>query len=341
MKQTRTALLIFAALITGILLMSCDVTQHGTEYGSLTVKFPSSKEIFTRTIMPSGPNPLDIDHYIISGTGPDGHMLSAVSSTTSTVTIDGLIVGNWTFTATAYNGEGNPLATGNVETYIIKNTNSIDLPLQTVVGEGSMNLSFSWETTQVNADTLFSFTLQNSAGETVEGSNLTSDMNTGTCSVTKTLPAGFYTFNASLIHDEVLISGYTESVRIIAETASQAAIAMEIGKVVDNVSMIITDETDRIIPAQISVSNEAPTAGQDVTLTCNVTLPAGMSADTLTYQWYADGCSIGGATGSTYTVVGAGSGTVRYDVTVGTAENPIMGSAGYSVKIKPVPTIQN
>ena len=339
MKQSQFTCSIITVLLISLMLISCNVAQEENGYGTLTVNFAPSGRIFERTLMPAGSAPLDIDYYTISGVGPEGQLLSSTNSASTTITIDNLLVGNWTFEATAYNASDIPLASGSIDTYIYGSTNTITLNLDEVVGSGSMHLDFSWNTEQVTSDTDFVFTLTDQSGTQVTGVTINTDILGGTSTVTKNLDAGFYTFSAILSHSDVQIAGYTESIRIIDSTVSEADAALIIGKVIDNVSMTISDVTDGIIVGSIAASNQSPSQGDSVTLTFTASDTAGLSAEDLIYQWYADGSAVSGATTHEYVVSSALSGSTRYDVIVGSAVNPFMGSATYTVSVSPNPAI--
>lgn len=341
MKQTQLTYSIITVLLVTLMLLSCNVAQEENGYGTLTVNFAPSGRIFERTIMPAGSAPLDIDYYTISGVGPEGQILSSTNSASDTITIDELMVGNWTFDATAYNASDIPLAGGSVDTYIYGSTNTITLSLDEVVGSGSLNLDFTWNTEQVTVDTDFVFTLTDQDGTPVTGATITTDMLGGTSTVTKGLDAGFYTFSAILTHSGVQIAGYTESIRIIDSTVSDADANLIIGKVIDNVGMTITDVTDGVIVGSIAASDPSPSQGDPVTLTFTASDTAGLAGGDLVYQWYADGNAISGATTHEYVLSSALSGSIRYDIIVGSAANPIMGSASYTVSVSPNPTLAN
>ncbi len=340
MKHRSTTITIITAFMLVLALTGCDVAQEA-QYGSLTLNFSPSGRIFSRTIMPEGETALDIAYYTISGSGPSGQSLASVNCSSATLTVNSLLVGDWTFTATAYNAADHALAAGCIEVYIISSGNTITLELDEVVGEGDMNLAFSWNPEQVNAQTQFTFTLENQSGEPVLGAHIVTDMSEGTSAVTQNLPAGFYTFTASLTSGGVKIAGYTESIRVIDGTASSASPILVIGKVIDNVNMIISDETDGVIIGTISSSQEVPVSGGTLTLTYQASDAAGVPAGDIVYQWYEDGIPISGAQNSTYTISSVHSGSVRYDIIVGTVDNPMMGSAGYTVEVTPHPAIVN
>ncbi len=328
-------------LIAALLLMSCDVSQAEKEYGTLTINFSPEGNIFERTVNPEGTAPLDIDYYKIRGTSPDGRDLTEVRSDSNSITINNLKVGKWDFYATAYNAVGKRLATGAVEgVYIHSNMNTINMSLDTLVGKGTMNLGFTWATNQVTADTLFSFTLSDNAGTDVHSVESVSAA-TGSYTVNKTeIPAGFYTFQASLIHDGVQIAGYTENIRIIEGTTSSAAKKLVIGMVVDQVNMEITDGTDKEITGAITSSVADPTVGGAITLTYALTTNSWQPQGDLVYQWYVDGKQIEGAESATLDIT-AVNGITRYDVIVGTTDNPALGSATIDIKIIPTPGIEN
>ena len=339
MKQfTRSITLFIVISLITFSFLGCNQDVIPGQRGSVTIHLNPSDRLVSRTIMPDGDAPLAIDHYIISGTGPNSEVLADSNSVTSSITLDNLLVGNWNFTATAYNDNDKALATGSIDVYIVDNETQIEFPLTQVVGSGNLSLSFTWNTDQVKEDSTFTFVLSNESGTVVNTVTKSSDMSSGTGSATASLDAGFYRAEATLISDGVEIAGFSESIRIINQTTSTASVALIIGKVINDVDITIVDNTEPVIVGSIIGVPSTPTVGQAVTLTYTATLPEGVSEGDLNYSWFVDGVKDASAVTKTFSVT-ALAGTTRYDVIVGKGSVHSLGSASTSISITPNPSI--
>ncbi len=338
---TKSLILISLLTIMAISIIGCDQDASLQSRGSVTIQLSPDARLIGRTILPDGTTPLAISSYTIRGTGPNGEELSEVSSSTSSITLDNLLVGNWSFSATAYNSYNKALASGNVDVYIVKNQNTIDLPLDEVVGSGSLSLSFTWNTEQVTPSSTFIVSVYDDEGNEVNGATLLSDMTLGTGSVQIEVASGFYRVDAYLISEEVNIAGFSTSVRIIEETTSSASVALIIGKVINGVDITITDSTEEPIVGEITSNKETPLAGDEVLLTYSIITPSDLDEEDLTYEWYVDGNLDLSMTTHLFTVDSATPGTSRYDVVVGKEGIHSLGSATYSIVISPNPSIVN
>ena len=322
------------------LFVSCEQENGMSDRGSIVVQLLPNEKFTTRTIVPEGTNPLQIASYSLSGTGPKSQVLSEIESSSDSITLNNILVGNWHFAATAYNENQKALATGSIETHIVSNENYLNLPLQEVVGEGTLDLSFSWDAEQVKENSSFTITLYDEENQIVSGGNVTSDMQSGAGNFEFTnLSAGFYRVVATLETDSVQISGFSETVRIVDETRTSGSIQLIIGKVIDGLTIVIEDQTDSPIIGSVSPSNQNPQVGDDITLTYTIENSAGYDEDDIIYTWYKDGEIIESQTSKTLTVTDVQSGTARYDVIVGTDENSSLGSSSILIAIEIHPTV--
>jgi len=339
MKNLTHSLTLFVLILcVTFSFLGCNQESTLGDTGSVTIHLNPSDRIISRTIMPDGSTPLAISYYKISGNGPSSQALTEVSSSSASITLDNLLVGNWSFTATAYNSNDKALATGSIDVYINSNSNTIDFPLTQVVGSGNLDLSFTWNTEQVKTDSTFSFSLSDEDGNEYETVTISSNMETGIGSATAALPSGFYRAEATLSSDGVEIAGFSESIRIIDGTTSTATVNLIIGKVIDDVNISITDNTESPIVGTITGVPSPVTVGESVTLTYNATLPEGVLEEDLTYEWYIDGVKVDSATTKNLTI-NALAGTTRYDVVVGKGSTHSLGSASTSISITPSPSI--
>ena len=342
---THSLTIVILITLISLAFLGCEQESLSNQRGSVTIHLALGERLLSRTIMPAGDAPLTISYYTITGTGPSEQTLSVTTSNAaSSVTLDNLLVGNWSFIATAYNDTNKALATGTIEEYIIKNDNTIDFPLTQVVGNGNIDLSFTWNTHQVHEGSTFNFALYNETNTEITAPDYTieetTNMMSGTSKVEiEALPAGFYRVEASLVSNGVQIAGFSESIRLIDGTTSSATVAFIIGKVINDIEISIIDNTDSPILGSIIVNPTAPTVNQTVTLTYNATLPNTIEETDLTYSWFIDGVKVESQTTKVLTI-NALAGTTRYDVVVGKVDGLYsLGSESTSISITPSPAI--
>jgi hypothetical protein len=142
--HTRSPLfaVLVSALLAAALLPSCTKPAE-TSYGSLTINLASP----ARNLSPSPAVSLDVASYDLSGTGPSEQSFQkqGVTGAESSCTIDDLLAGDWTVTATGRNAEGTAIveATGKATVQPAK-VASLALDCLPLVGDGSFGLELSW-----------------------------------------------------------------------------------------------------------------------------------------------------------------------------------------------------
>jgi hypothetical protein len=317
--------------------MACDTNRAQT--GSIRLQLSSSDRYQGRNIGPLGTNPLDIATYSISGTGPNGKTLAAVTTNHAILTISGLSIGNWTLYATAYNSVGKALVQGEVSTYVAASTNTVDMEMDEAVGNGTLQVSYLWNPDQTTENSEFIITIEDSLSNITPITLQDPDITSGDVNFTTNLPAGFYTLRTILKTGADVISGNTETVRIIEGTESRGIIEMVIGGEVDEFTLTIIDNTLSPITGSIAVSPTTPTKGGSATLTYTPVLPAGIEMSDISFQWYFEGQIVSGATTNSLIVNPVLSGTHRYDVILTHAFQGSIGSKGVSLSVPSVVTV--
>ena len=135
--------IMLAILLSLALLASCEEAQS---HGSLRI----SLENDPRSIVPAE-YPLETASYRILGSGPSGATLDMETSKTS-VTVEGLAVGEWNLEARALNENGDELVRGETTAHLTGRTNSATIILDELIGKGSITLNLSWNVDILSTD---------------------------------------------------------------------------------------------------------------------------------------------------------------------------------------------
>ncbi|MDD3367173.1 MAG: hypothetical protein WCS59_01510 [Sphaerochaetaceae bacterium] len=334
--RTYVASLIVVLLVPFLTLcISCDSSSSEAR-GTLQLSLQSDARFRSRNINPEGSTPLEITSFLISGEGPNSQTLAPMTAAEKTITINSLLVGDWTFTATGLNSSGTAIATGSTSIHISKHVNSAQITLDSEVGSGFFNLICQWDPAQTSPNSTIELTLLNMAEEQVTGITKDVDLKAGQATFSAPLAAGYYSVLVNIKTDGEIISGYVETLRIIDQTTSQATRTLEIGKVIDSGTLVIIDDTATPIEGAIILNPTELTPGDSATLT----FTPENSVATMTVQWYREGVLIDGATNLQLSIPSVQGGTYRYDIVVSIPEKGTVGSAGILVAVPTTATLQ-
>ena len=324
---------IFLLLTISVVLLSISCTDAQQRVGSVQLVIDSQSRLNSRTILPDGTNPMDVVSMLINGVGPGEKTFELSSSNINQVVIDNLLIGNWSFTVTALNDEGNALAIGEITTFVREQNNTVSVDLDTLVGEGTLSLALSWnpEQTSENLELLVTITDETDDEMILEPNDFTNvNKIAGSATFEKTLAAGYYTISILIKEQDEIISGCTDTVRIIDETTSNGTIVLVIGAVVDGFKFTITDSTLMPIDGTITCTPEEPVSGEGFSITFEPTLYDGITEDDISCQWYCDGQKIIDGTSLSLETITKG-GSYRYDIIVSHADGQSIGSKSITV----------
>lgn len=240
MKKILTGVVILTLLL--LVVVGCVDNSLGGDV-TLHLSLKAANRFRSRNIIPEGEDSLAIVSYKISGSGPDGSSFAETTVEKSEVKIESLMVGYWTFNATGYNGQGAPIATGETNLYLSKNSTTATIVLDQEVGSGSIAITYQWEAEQTNTGSVINFRLFDSANKEVAGITSAIDFEAGEATFSGTVAAGFYTVMVSIESGGEVVGGLVESLRVIDQTLSQGLRTIEIGKLVDLGVITIVDGT--------------------------------------------------------------------------------------------------
>jgi len=326
-------LVVVAAIVMMVLANSCK--DPDAAVGSLELRL---EDEVSRTIMPSA-TLMEIAKYSVSGTGPGGASFGPVLSTESTVSIRNLVVGKWTLTAKALNIQNSEISSGTADVEVSRGENTATIVLDTMAGNGSMELNFSWNkdiSTDQNMNLLIS--IQNADGS-ISMFNHSVRVADGYFSLVRNLSAGCYILSVQVMDSRGSLGiGATDAVRIIANTRSYGDIELVSGGSGDvtaggNVQVTLRNDIGNPLPFYIDYSPKNAEKGASVTLRARCDcLPEGTGDADYLYQWYCNGKQIRSGKKAVITVE-AVAGNTRYDVIVGSILDGTLCGATLSLNV--------
>ncbi|MDC7247622.1 MAG: hypothetical protein PQJ35_04700 [Sphaerochaetaceae bacterium] len=317
-----TVIKLITLLLAAFALAGCN-----TEESRITMRVrlneKISQQMNTRSLYSPAGEGLDIFGYIIEGEGPNDQTFS-ITTGSSQVDINGLMIGTWELKVTGINQQGTPIAKGETTFLLSTRENVVDISVDTLIGRGTLQAGFSWGDEVFGGITIQS-TLTVQGGESVDISDDIIIYEGSSSAVYETqLDAGIYEIHYSLYSEGVKIAGGIDVIRILDDKTTVAEIEL-------NVETAAPEATGLTIHSSIGKMIEGEITGID-----DVILPNTIVEATFTDQyqgeknyqvaWYLDGEYL--ATGesvqfSTYT------GHHRLDAV---AEGPLIGNMGSSTK---------
>ena len=328
--KRKAFFIVFATLIF-LLTMSCrNSVEGGRTRLSIHIEQDSS-----RTIMPSQ-TLMETRKFSVSGNGPDGSSFGPLLSTDSELSVSDLVPGIWTITAKALNAENNELASGNSQCSISAGANEATIVLDTIAGNGTLELDFRWNDDISDDEQLrISISIESSDG-TVIARNRDVITSLGQDSVVLTLNAGCHVLSVQVSDSHGKLGvGATDAVRIVSNTRSSGVVELQTSKPVIHSGTTISIENAIGNPMNFYIDYypKSPSKGQKVTLkACSSSIPDDIDAEDLSFQWYKDGVLLRNADGFNYAIT-AEQGVHRYDVIVNSRKEGTMCGASLTLSI--------
>jgi len=314
MKQHKSSLLAVLVLVSLLALLFFGCRADVEQRSALTLNLKA--EELSRSILPSD-TPLEVTKYVISGDGPNDTHFSNVSPKQS-LTISGLLIGNWNIHAVGQNSNGTGMVEGEALVQLKPEPTSAEIQLNTLKGTGSMDLTITWDKSLIS-NPGFELTIIDQNGV----------ISTPTLDVTtlgdglihfqgSTFKAGSYQVVGKLLSGMNKTAGFAEAVRIIDGLSSCAEISLNLDKTT-TLPSTITLINSVGIPVECSIS------GLENEMKAGASTVASIATDTqetLDILWYLDGEQVG--TGLSYTFAPE-MGKHRLDVI---AKGPLTASTG-------------
>lgn len=336
LKIMKTTAALILVVLTAV-LASCSENP-----GTTTMKLilSTDAESTSRTLVPADSSLMDVTKYTITGTGPNGKTFTK-STDSSSVSIEGLVIGSWTVRAKGLNREGTELVSGSATFNLTASAAAQTIVLNSLVGTGTLSYVLDWSLCDVLSPTLEAYLT--GPGMDADEVPLFVDLNTGTkkATISETLAAGSYKVRVILKDGGQQVAGLVEAVRISNGTSTSGTHTFHFSELGPAVLTYFVDATGTPIKGSLSVSGNPETFldGEDYTYVFSFTEPDKVSTEGLSIDWYYDGNKVGNTTsltktGSTVTLKAA-NGVHRVDAVVYNKLRGSTGSAAYSFTVVP------
>ena len=331
----KTVVLITTFLVVVLALFVSCAENPGTTSMKLILSTISE----SKTLLPSDSSVLDVSKYSVSGTGPNGKTFS-VDSDTSSLTIEGLTIGDWTVTARGKNSSGTELVTGTLTFKLTSQAVPQTIVLDTLVGTGSFRFSVDWHYCDVANPKVVAYLL----GPDMSGSEypleVTQNNDAKTATFSESLAAGSYRLKVLLSDGETQVAGLVEAVRISNSTTTEGSHIFHFNEFGPNTLTYISDATGTPIKGSLALegSPSSMVAESDYTCKFSFSEPDKVNAEGLTIEWYYDGNFMNSmeldTTGSSLTFTPK-AGVHRIDAVVYNKKLGSTGSASCSFTVEP------
>ena len=274
-------------------LPSCEEPKtHGTMRINL--------EQASRSIVPEG-YPLEVEEYRIIGEGPQGADFEVRTERTS-ITVEGLVSGEWMLEAEGMNAYGDVLVTGSTVFSFSPSNPSTTITLDELIGTGSLNISLSWDPTLIvgSAEVKLSIRPQYGADTEKELTLTSINTNAGTASyIGDGYAAGSYVLSAKLYDSGILVAGCAEAVRIAGDQESEGAIEFDLNKNPTEPGTLEIENTTGV-PVTFTIEGIEETVEADTQISVSLT-SASDSVDNYQVSWYLNGEKLGEGSSLTFT----------------------------------------
>lgn len=282
MTRLLTSLMIVLMLLV---MPSCEESRtHGTMRINL--------EKGTRSIVPSG-YPLEVEEYRITGTGPQGADFKVETERTS-ITVEGLISGEWVLEAEGMNAHGDVMVRGStVFSFSSSNTNAT-ITLDKLMGKGSLNVTLKWDPSLIIGEAEVTLSIRPQYGSDTEKvlELTTFSEHSGTATYKGSdYEAGSYILSAKLYDNGILAAGCAEAVRIAGDQESKGEIVFDLDKnPTEPGTLEITNSTG--VPVKFTIEGIEDTVEADTPVSVSLVSET-ESVDNFQVSWHLNGEKIG------------------------------------------------
>jgi len=278
---------IFVAFILVALLASCS-ENPGTTTMKLLLSTASGSN--AKTLSPDDSSLMDVSKYVITGIGPNGKTFTKSSDSTS-VSIEGLTIGEWTVTAKGLNSSNTEIVSGTLTFHLTATTSSQTIVLDTLIGTGTFSFTVDWTACDVADPRVEAFLKGPDMDGVYVALPVTQNDGAKTASMSESLASGSYLLRVLLYDGTKQVVGLVEAVRISNGTVSEGNCTFLFNELGPNISLHIKDATGVPMKGTLSIANSPSEFVSNTEYTCNFTFsqPEKVNTEGLTIEWYYDG----------------------------------------------------
>ncbi len=306
-------------LILVIVLVACEETTGST---TLRLRLTSANQ-GSRVLSPEGQG-LAITGYTVSGNGPNDKTFS-ISTNSTQVDINGLVIGTWELTVKGFNQQGTPIAEGSTTHHLTTKDNVVEVSLTDLQGTGTVNIGFTWgDPTYPNITLDLKLKPQGGVEESItEGKTIY--QTTASARYQATLPTGSYDLSFTLYSDGTKVAGGVEAIRILQGCSTEGEVSIIVDKETPEATGLLI-KSDIVEPVEGLITGLDDTILPNTVTTASFSKTKGGGPKPVTVDWYLDGTHIASGNSidfSTHT------GPHRLDVV---AQTELLGSVGSESK---------
>ena len=305
----------FLVIALSVMALFCSC-EESVDHATLRVNLRQDRSIVPEDF------PLEIESYRITGDGPGSESFS-IETNKETVSLEGLVIGEWVIMAEGLNSNKDVLVTGSTTHKLSATNGSCTIILEDLVGTGSLEVLLHWDPERISGKATVELELTPQYGEKkTETLELTSiDENDGNAQYSGTgYPSGSYVLAARLYDGKIQVAGFVEAVRIAGDQISKGEIRFDLDKYpIEPGTLELIDKTG--VPVQCVIEGLTDTVDADLPVKVRITSETDDVSD-YAIVWYLDGNHAGDGAEIEIT---PNAGTHRLDVVASTSR---LGTAG-------------
>ena len=279
---------LLTTLMLAISLLALPSCEEPKTHGTMRINLEQG----TRSIVPSG-YPVEVEEYRITGEGPQGADFEVKTERTS-ITIEGLIAGEWILEAEGMNSHGDVLVRGDTVFAFSASNPSTTITLDELIGTGSLKVTLEWDPSLIVGNAEVELSIRPQYGSDTEKVLTLSSINeaAGTASYSGSgYDAGSYVLSAKLYDSGILVAGSAEAVRIAGDQESEGKIVFDLNKnPTEPGTLEIINSTG--VPVTFTIEGIDDTVEADTEISVSLVSSAD-SVENYQVSWYLNGEKLG------------------------------------------------
>ncbi len=290
----KSIIFLFLLLSVLSLFVSCK-EEVGTTALKLILKSDSTTRLITN-------QSVDISYFKVTGTGPENgdntpqEIDVTVTMPQTSLTLQGLVIGNWTFKVTAYNAENTPLMEGSTTIYVTSRPSPVVIDVNTPVGKGNISLTLSWDAPQITNPVLKIYR-RGPSMDTPETNTEEPVLDTTSCTATynvSNLVSGNYVLRIELFDGDSFLGGKVETVKVFKDqiTTGEISIVYDAAQALKDTGLILQTVYGKPVQGLITPTGRNDHilyANEEAVLQFSVSSSATIKDEDYTVEWYYDG----------------------------------------------------